>query len=133
MFKGVEWMAKTEDGSAASDKEAAVNFKSLMGRVQAELGNGVSSVEVSAVETLFYLAHSFFLTGTGLDQKDIRTAFKEAVHACALAHDSFQYADESLKKRAEFIACSRTCAELTEQIRSGWDDVETKTTSTSLL
>ena len=58
MFKGVEWVAETEDGSAASDKEAAVNFKSPMGRVQAELGNGVSSVEVSAIETLFYLAHS---------------------------------------------------------------------------
>ena len=54
-------MAETE-GSAASDKEGAVNFKSLMGvckpNSQRRLIRGSE-----CHRDIVYLAHSFFLTG----------------------------------------------------------------------
>ena len=54
VFEGAEWVVDKEGGAVCSDKETAVNFKTLMEHLHARLEKGVSSLEVSAVESLFY-------------------------------------------------------------------------------
>lgn len=122
MYHGVEWTGADE----ASEQDVAEHITSLMVTLQDKLSRGPTSIDVNEVETSFFLLHSFLLTGSGLDQKLLFGAFKEAVGACEFALDHFDDVDKTLKDREEFVACKRTCSELISQIRAVWDDVEAK-------